>query len=191
VTMDYIEYIQIFISLVLGLAFAKIITSYAVIIRNASRVKFYWPYFPLSIGLLIFVINDFWTGFERSNFLTIGSGLDMKISFVTALITPLSYTMVAELLYPKANEDKIFDLRDILEARKTAYILGAFNSSYTFVSALLYGQVSVATSAQLIRLSILTIFIIGIFNKNELVQKWISVLFFLMAIAWFSFENTI
>ena len=170
--MNYIEYIQIFISLVLGLAFTRIITSYAVIIKNAKRIKFYWPYFPISLGLLLFVINDFWTGFERSKLLTIGSGLELKLTFVLALIAPLSYT-----------------IRDITAARKTAYFLGAFNVSYTFIRSLSM-QASTAISAQSMRLIMFTIFTIGVFSKNELIQKCIAVLFFLIAIAWFLFENT-
>src|SRR5882724_512314 len=105
-TMDYIEYVQIFISLVYGLAFTRIIISYAVIIRNYNSINFYWPYFPISLGLLIFVINDFWTGFGRNQFLAIGGGLDQKMAFVAALVTPISYTIVAELLYPKIKNGR-------------------------------------------------------------------------------------
>jgi hypothetical protein len=190
--MDYIEYIQIFITLVLGLAFTNIITSYAIIIRNASRIKFYWPYFPISIGLLIFIVNDFWTGFERSKFLTIGSGLELKISFVIALITPLSYTITAELLHPKVDKDDTFDLEQIVQSgRKSAYILGTLNTIYTIISAFFITQIGSDIPAQLIRLLILTILLVGIFIKNELVQKCVAVLFFLMALAWFLFENNI
>ncbi len=190
--MDYIEYIQIFISLVLGMAFTRIITSYAVIIKNANRLRFYWPYFPFSMGLLIFVINDFWTGFERSKFLTIGTGFDLKLSFVNALISPLCYTILAELLHPKASEDKTVDMQQIVvTGRKTAYVLGALNTVYAIIISLLFAQISTTISAQLIRPIILTVFIVGIFSKNELVQKCIAVIFFLLAIAWFLFENTI
>lgn len=41
------------------------------------------------------------------------------------------------------------------------------------------------------RIIILIILLIGVFSKQELIQKCVAVLFFLMAIAWFLSENTI
>jgi len=184
--MQYIEYIQIFLTLVLGLALTRIIKSYANIIKNAHHIKFYWPYFAYSFGLLMFVISDFWTGFERSTTLTVGSGLDLKLRFVLALITPVSYTLIAELMTPKITDEKILDLKEMTAVgRKTAFIIGVINIVITILNSLLLSFSTSTVWAQFVRLSVLVFFIIGIFSKNEIVQKIIAVLFFLASVAWF------
>jgi hypothetical protein len=105
--MDSFSYLSVFISLILGLGVAHLLTGAASLIRSRHDVRLWWPT-PLWMATTFLIqVQTWWAMFtlrtvERWSF----------AAFLIVLLQPVAIFMMAALIVPRSMSDRAVDLRE-------------------------------------------------------------------------------
>lgn len=103
--MNAFEYLNVLISIILGLAIARILTGLATVITARERVDFYWP--PVVWAIWIFFISaQHWWAQWTLQFTKRWTFLD----FALLLLVPVCMFLLSALVLPEREEDGKIDL---------------------------------------------------------------------------------
>jgi hypothetical protein len=133
--MDSFSYLSVFISLIIGLGVAHLLTGSAALIRSRREVRLWWPT-PLWMATTFLIqVQTWWAMF------TLRTVADWSFAaFLVVLLQPVAIFMMAALIVPAAATGRTIDLRE-----------DYFRESRWFFSALL-----VALAASLAKNLVLT-----------------------------------
>lgn len=103
--MNPFDYLNILISIVLGLAIARVLAGIATVISARERVDFYWPPLVWAIWLFILTAQHWWAefGLRYTRNWTFAD-------FVLLLLVPVGFYLLAALVLPERLEDERVDL---------------------------------------------------------------------------------
>jgi hypothetical protein len=103
--MNPFDYLNVLISIILGLAIAKILTGLAAVITARERVDFYWP--PIVWAIWIFFISaQHWWAQWGLRFTTEWTFAD----FALLLLVPVDLFLLSALVLPDREDDGKLDL---------------------------------------------------------------------------------
>lgn len=103
--MNPFDYLNVLISIILGLAIAKILTGLATVITARERVDFYWP--PIVWAIWIFFISaQHWWAQWALQYTKQWTFLD----FALLLLVPVDLFLLSALVLPDREEDGKLDL---------------------------------------------------------------------------------
>jgi hypothetical protein len=103
--MNPYEYLNVLISIILGLAITRILTGLATVITARERVDFYWPPIVWAIWIFFIAAQHWWAQWtlqytKRWTFL----------DFVLLLLVPVGMFLLSALVLPEREEDGKLDL---------------------------------------------------------------------------------
>lgn len=105
--MDSFSYLSVFISLILGLGVAHLLTGVAALIRSRDEVRLWWPT-PLWMATTFLIqVQTWWAMFALR---TIAHW--SFAAFLIVLIQPVAIFMMAALIVPRSLSGQAVDLRD-------------------------------------------------------------------------------
>jgi hypothetical protein len=104
--MDSFSYLSVFISIVLGLGAANLLTGLARIVQMRARVTMYWPTIVWALTLLVIHIQTWWTMFGMRFVQT----WDF-VSFSITLLQPILLFFLSALIMPDFDRDEALDLK--------------------------------------------------------------------------------
>jgi hypothetical protein len=103
--MNPFGYVNVLISIILGLAMAKVLTGLATVITARERVDFYWP--PVVWAIWIFFISaQHWWSEWSLRYTSHWTFVD----FVLLLLVPVGFFLLSALVLPEREENGKLDL---------------------------------------------------------------------------------
>lgn len=167
--MSPFDYLNVLISIILGLALARILTGLATVITARERVDFYWP--PIAWAIWIFFITaQHWWASYQIRFTKHWTFLD----FWLLLIVPVGLFLLAMLILPEREEDGKIDL-DEWFFRNREWFFGVlfFVPALSIVEELVRSghMGSMLNLAFLLAFDVVIVF--GFFLKSRRAQEWL------------------
>jgi|SRR5690348_575329 hypothetical protein len=105
--MDSFSYLSVFISLILGLGVAHLLTGAAILIRSRQGIKMWWPTPLWMAATFLIQVQTWWAMF------TLRSVEQWSFAaFMVVLLQPVAIFMMAALIVPRATTGDRLDLRD-------------------------------------------------------------------------------
>lgn len=101
------EYVTVFISIILGLGVAQILTGIADLVHQSDRVKVYWPHIIWILLVLILHVQEWYITFELRSF----RAWRLPV-FLFVLLYPIVLFITARLLFPFGLSDSTVDLKE-------------------------------------------------------------------------------
>lgn len=105
--MTPFDYLNVLISIVLGLAIARVLTGLATVISARERIDFYWP--PIAWAIWVFFISaqHWWAQWGLH-----GKHQWSFLDFWLLLLVPVGLFLLAALILPERLEGDTVDLKD-------------------------------------------------------------------------------
>jgi hypothetical protein len=105
--MDRFSYLSVFISLILGLGVAHLLTGAATLIRSRREVRLWWPTLLWMGTTFLIQVQTWWAMF------TLRSVEQWSFAgFMIVLLQPVAIFMMAALIVPRAIAGEPIDLRE-------------------------------------------------------------------------------
>lgn len=103
--MNPFDYLNVLISIILGLAIAKVLTGLATVITARERVDFYWPPIVWAIWIFFITAQHWWAqwGLQFTKRWTF-------LDFALLLLVPVCLFLLSALVLPEREEDGKLDL---------------------------------------------------------------------------------
>jgi hypothetical protein len=178
--MNPFEYLNVLISIILGLAIAKILTGLATVITARERVDFYWP--PIVWAIWIFFISaQHWWAQWQLEFTKEWTFLDFSL----LLLVPVGFFLLSALVLPEREENGKLDLGEWF-FRNRAWFFGIM----FFLPALSILEEIVRTGhmGNVLNFAFLlgfeAVIAIAFFLKSRKAQEWLCVLAVVMTFAY-------
>lgn len=107
--MNPFDYLNVLISIILGLAIAKVLTGLATVITARERVDFYWPPVVWAIWIFFVAVQHWWAQWG----LRYTRPADWTfLDFSLLLLVPVGLFLLAALVLPEREEDGKLDLSE-------------------------------------------------------------------------------
>lgn len=107
--MNPFDYLNVLISIILGLAIAKILTGLATVITARERVDFYWPPVVWAIWIFFISVQHWWAQWAL-RFMPAKNWTFLDFSLL--LLVPVGLFLLSALVLPEREEDGKLDLED-------------------------------------------------------------------------------
>ena len=120
--MSSFEYVTVFISIILGLGIAQILTGVADLIHNSSRVKIYHTHLIWIFLVLLLHIQEWWVTFELRDY------ADWRLpTFIFIMVYPIVLFILARLLFPTNTSEGAINLKEFyFENYRKIFLFGVF-----------------------------------------------------------------
>jgi hypothetical protein len=169
--MNAFEYLNVLISIILGLAIAKILTGLATVITARERVDFYWP--PVVWAIWIFFVSaQHWWAAWGLQFTKEWTFLDFSL----LLLVPVDLFLLSALVLPEREEDGKLDLGEWF-ARNRVWFFGImfFLPGLSIVEELVRsGHMSSLLNFAFL-LAFEAVIVVAFFLKSRKAQEWLCV----------------
>src|SRR5579863_9025678 len=103
--MNPFDYLNVLISIILGLAIARILSGLATVVTSRERVDFYWPPIVWAIWIFFISVQHWWA--EWAVRLTPRWSF---VDFVLLLLVPVGLFLLAALVLPESGQAEKIDL---------------------------------------------------------------------------------
>lgn len=103
--MNPFDYLNVLISIILGLALAKILSGLATVIAARERVDFYWPPIVWAIWIFFIAVQHWWAQYPL-RYQKQWTFLD----FWLLLLVPVGFFLLSALVLPEPDENGKLDL---------------------------------------------------------------------------------
>jgi hypothetical protein len=126
------EYVTVFISIILGLGVAQILTGIADLIHQSNRVKVYWPHLLWIFLVLILHVQEWIVTFQLRSF-----GPWRLPVFLFIILYPVVLFVLARLLFPFGLSEGVIDLKKFyFENYRKIFLFGAILAGLTLLDNL-------------------------------------------------------
>ena len=105
--MDSFSYLSVFISLILGLGVAHLLTGAATLIRSRQAIRIWWPTPLWMAATFLIQVQTWWAMFTLRTVEQWSFG-----AFMVVLLQPVAIFMMAALIVPRGRNGDCVDLRE-------------------------------------------------------------------------------
>lgn len=178
--MNPFDYLNVLISIILGLAIAKILTGLATVITARERVDFYWPPIAWAIWLFFITAQHWWAQWSLRS-----THEWTFLDFSLLLLVPVAIFLLSALVLPDREENEKLDLGEWF-FRNRAWFFGIM----FFLPALSIVEELVRSGhmASVLNFAFLLVFeaiiAVGFFLKSRKAQEWLCAQAVVMTIAY-------
>ncbi len=176
--MTPFEYVNILISIILGLGITQIVTGLADLIHQWDRVKVYWPHL-LWIFLIFFLhIQEWWATYELRDFTS------WRLpTFFFVIQYPIVLFILAKLLFPFGFNEGVIDLKEFYFQN----FRRIFGWSIVLIFFALLTNIVVLNypfEDQIPHIIFLSVLVVIVFMnlKSELLHKWVVIIITIVSI---------
>lgn len=168
--MSAFDYLNVLISIVLGLAIANVLARIAGVITARERVKVYWPSIAWAIWLFFISVQHWWAQWSVRHSANWNFGV-----FWLELLVPVDLFILSALVLPEREENGRLDLGNWY-ARNRDWFFGFM----FFLPALSIAEELARTGrmASMLNLAFLLLFevviAVAFFLKSPRLQEWIT-----------------
>jgi hypothetical protein len=167
--MNPFEYLNVLISIILGLAIAKILTGLATVITARERVDFYWPPVVWAIWIFFVCVQHWWAQWALQ-FTKAWTFVDFSL----LVLVPVTLFLLSALVLPEREENGKLDLGDWF-FRNRAWFFGImfFLPALSIVEEVVRSghMASVVNFAFLLAFE--AVIAVAYFLKSRKVQEWL------------------
>lgn len=167
--MNPFDYLNVLISIILGLAIARVLSGLATVITARERVDFYWP--PIVWAIWIFFISvQHWWAEWAVRFTKYWSFLD----FALLLLVPVGLYLLAALVLPESGDGQKIHLGEWF-FRNRAWFFGImfFLPALSIVEEVVRTGRMASTLNFIFLLAFDVIIAVSFFVKSRKGQEWI------------------
>ena len=94
--MTHFEYLGVFISVIVGLAVAHMITSAGKVILNRKEIHLYWPHSLWCLNILLYLVNFWWFIFSWSQLQQWHYLIFLQLIFYAILLSLLTLVLIPQ-----------------------------------------------------------------------------------------------
>jgi hypothetical protein len=178
--MNDFDYLSVLISIVLGLGMTNILTAFASLVRNRSRIIMFWPTPLTLVTLFVIHVQTWWAlfGLREMRHWTIAG-------FFMVVMQPVMLFLASAMLVPDFAGDHAIDLRtEFYRERRWFYasILGLLIVSFLRPVVLIHHLSDpIDVGAHLVFISMM---LLGWLVAHQTVQKFVAAFMFVFIIAY-------
>ena len=121
--MDSFSYLSVILSIVLGLAITQVLLGFRGLILTRAKVKLYAPTLIWALIALLIPIQAWWADFsmrKQTNW--------TFLALLVIMLQAISIYMIAALILPNINGEKVIDLRQHFFAHRSWFFAATFAS---------------------------------------------------------------
>lgn len=100
------EYVSILVSIILGLGITQILSSFADLLYNHKRVKFYWPHSIWVLFVLFLHVQDWFVTYQLKD-----KTIWRLPELLFILLYPITLFVAAKMLLPTNEEEEKYDMK--------------------------------------------------------------------------------
>ena len=167
--MNAFDYLYVLVSIVLGLAIARVLSGLAAVITARERVDFYWPPVVWAIWIFFISVQHWWAQWGLHS-VREWSFLD----FWLLMLVPVDLFLLAAVILPERVESDVLDL-GVWFARNRAWFFAImfFLPALSIAEEVLRSGHMGSTLNLLFLLAFEVVIAVAYFLKSRRAQEWI------------------
>ena len=167
--MNSFDYLSVLISIILGLAIAKVLTGLATVITARERVDFYWPPIVWAIWIFFICAQHWWAQWTL-RFTQEWTFLD----FTLLLLVPVGFFLLSALVLPEREENGKLDLGEwFFRNRKWFFGIMFFLPALSIVEEIVRSGHIASTLNFAFLVAFDAVIVVAFLLKTRKAQEWV------------------